>query len=247
VEAILEVRWELQKSDAGPGVDPHYRLLLGRLFDRLMHEFPHHEPLPSSALPDDMLGQIVQHRFRTGPNAWPLVQVGPGIVSLNATDDYSWRTYRPHALKLVERLFDAHPKVAELRVEALVLRYVDAFLLGDMSTTVTKFIREKLKTRFELPAPLFDQTGVENKPLGLACSATFRTSRPAGVIDLRLALGKKLEEPALICELTVRSMGKDLPMLPAGFSDWAESAHGLMNDWFFKLIDGDLLRSFQEA
>lgn len=246
VEAILEVRWELQKSDAGPGVDPHYRLLLGRLFDRVMAEFPHHEPLPSSALPDEMLGQVVQHRFRTSPSGWPLVQVGPGVVSLNATDDYSWRTYRPHAVKLVERLFDAHPKVAELRVEALVLRYVDAFSLGEMNKTVLDFVRDKLKIQYSLPDQLFADTGVDSNPLGFACSATFRTTKPPGVVDLRLALGKKLDEPALVCELTVRSMGKDVPSLPNGFGDWADAAHGLINDWFFKLIDGDLLRSFQE-
>jgi uncharacterized protein (TIGR04255 family) len=246
VEAILEIRWELQQSGSGHGVDPHYRLLLGRLFDRVMSEFPHHEPLPSSALPDEMLGQTVQHRFRSGPGGWPLVQVGPGVVSLNSTDDYSWSTYSPRAVKLVQRLFEAHPKVAELRVEAIVLRYINAFTLGEMNKAVLDFVREKLKIQYCPPNALFAETGVDGNPLGFACSATFRTTNPPGVVDLRLALGKKLDEPALICELTVRSMGKDVPSLPNGFGDWAEAAHGLINDWFFKLIDGELLRSFQE-
>jgi len=35
IEAIFELRWELQQNTAGLALDPNYRLLLGRMFDRL--------------------------------------------------------------------------------------------------------------------------------------------------------------------------------------------------------------------
>ena len=57
VEAILEIRWHLVQPPVTvqgpaqmmlPAADPHYRLLLGRLFDRLQKEYPVHEQLPTA-------------------------------------------------------------------------------------------------------------------------------------------------------------------------------------------------------
>ena len=89
IEAILEVRWQLQQQAPGVAVDPKYKLLVGRLYDRLSRDYPFYEPLPTASMPDEMLGYVVQHRFRTADGAWPLVQVGPGLVTLNDTRDLS--------------------------------------------------------------------------------------------------------------------------------------------------------------
>ena len=88
VEAIFDLRWELQQKTAGFAADPNYRLLLGRMFDRLEADYPAHEPLPTANLPDEMVGYTVQHRFRAQPGGWPLIQLGPGILSVNETDSY---------------------------------------------------------------------------------------------------------------------------------------------------------------
>ncbi|MBP8986104.1 MAG: TIGR04255 family protein [Syntrophobacterales bacterium] len=64
VEAILEIRWKLQGLPSGPQVDPHYKLLLGRLFDRMLKDYPEHEQLPTANVPDELVGHVVQHRFR---------------------------------------------------------------------------------------------------------------------------------------------------------------------------------------
>ncbi len=49
VEAILEVRWELQpfESESNIRTDPHFSLLPGRFFDRVADRYPHHDELPS--------------------------------------------------------------------------------------------------------------------------------------------------------------------------------------------------------
>lgn len=104
VEAILEIRWHLVQltSVQGPAQmilpagDPHYRLLLARLFDRLQKDYPVHEQLPTATLPDDMLPQIVQHCFRAANDDWPLVQVGPGVFTVNDTHRYTWTDFQTH-------------------------------------------------------------------------------------------------------------------------------------------------------
>src|SRR3989338_2714408 len=89
VEAILEIRWALQGF---PNIqtDPHYKILLGRLFDRISSVYQKHQPLPAASIPDEMAGYIVQHQLRIRENDWPLVQVGPGIITLNETAAYTW-------------------------------------------------------------------------------------------------------------------------------------------------------------
>ncbi len=89
VEALVEVRWELVEKAPGVHFDPHYQFLLGTFRESLNEEYPFHEPLPTSALPDEITGGQVKHRFRAAKDAWPLVQIGPGIMTVNETEIFS--------------------------------------------------------------------------------------------------------------------------------------------------------------
>lgn len=88
VECILEMRWALVEQAPGLSQDPHFPLLLGRLYDRLNADYPVHEQLPAAEVPSELVGHTVQHRFRRKAEGWPLVQVGPGILTVNDTDGY---------------------------------------------------------------------------------------------------------------------------------------------------------------
>ncbi|WP_407951062.1 TIGR04255 family protein, partial [Parvibaculum sp.] len=107
VEAIFEIRWKIHQKVPGITADPHYRLLLGRLYDRLQSQYPEHEQLETANIPDEMSGHLPQHRFRTGPNDWPLVQLGPGICTVNDTSKYKWEDYRGRVVDAKVKLFDA--------------------------------------------------------------------------------------------------------------------------------------------
>ena len=56
--------------------------------------------------------------------------------------------------------------------------------------------------------------------------------------------GKKADIPALIFEISVQSDGEDMPTMPEGFENWIEMAHDVIEDWFFKLIAGELEKRF---
>ena len=90
VEAIFELRWELEEQVSGAKTDPHYKILIGRMYDRVKDDYPYHEELPTATIPDEIAGYIIQHRFRKDKDMWPLIQVGPGIVTLNDTEGYVW-------------------------------------------------------------------------------------------------------------------------------------------------------------
>lgn len=244
VEAILEVRWQLQGTRLGPPVDPHYKFLLGRLYDRMREDYPEHEQLPTANIPDEMVGYVVQHRFRVAANSWPLVQVGPGVFTVNSTADYKWPDFRPSVLAAIGKLYDAHPKVGDLKITNLILRYIDAVDFDYKADNVFKFMKDKLKLNISLPDNLFEGTSVENKPTGFTWQSSFKCEKPRGIINIRFATGQKGNTPSVVWETTVESAGDDLPEMPKAFEGWLDAAHEITDDWFFKMIEGELKRRF---
>ena len=244
VEAILEVRWKLQGSPPAPQTDPHYKLLLGRLFDRIRTEYPEHEQLPAANIPDELVGHVVQHRFRVKASSWPLVQVGPGIFTVNSTTDYKWEDFHPRVLSAIEKLYDAHPNVGDLKITNLILRYIDAVDFDFEAENVFGFLEDKLKVKISLPDNLFEGTSVENKPNSLTFQSSFKSEKPRGHINIRFATGQKSNVYAMVWETTVESAGDNLPKMPEGFTSWINAAHELTDDWFFKMIEGELERRF---
>ena len=86
IEAIFEIRWKLQEGpEKGMRIDPHYKLLIGRIYEKIKDKYTFHEQLPTASMPDEIAGYIIQHRFRKKENEWPLIQLGPGIITLNDT------------------------------------------------------------------------------------------------------------------------------------------------------------------
>src|SRR5688572_5700647 len=94
VEAILEIRWAIQPQADGEGIDPGFSIFLGRFYDKVSSEFPESENLPAAMMPEQITPYLVRNRFRKTKGGWPLVQVGPGILSANDTEAYDWSTFR---------------------------------------------------------------------------------------------------------------------------------------------------------
>lgn len=245
VEAILEVHWKLESPSLGVQIDPNYKLLLGRLYDRVLEDYPCHEPLPQAALPDEAAGYLVQHRFRASQRDWPVLQVGPGVLTVNDTDKYRWPDFRSRCISAVDKLFDAYPGGSAPQVNKITLRYVDAIAFDEPRPDVFAFLREKMKVNVELPTTLFDGTDVRQEPAGLNWQSSFRSGRPKGTLHLRLATGRKEDSPALIWETVVQSAGDDVPQMPSEFQPWLDEAHDVTHKWFFRLIKGELERRFR--
>ncbi len=244
VEAILEVKWALQPLGPEGAFDPHFRLLVGRLYDRISGDYPHHEELPSAAIPDEISAHMVKHRFRVAPDDWPVAQVGPGVLTMNDTQRYTWADFLRRSETLVDKLFEAYPRREDLRITNLMLRYIDAVGLNYHEQNVLDFLSDKLKLTVSFPDKLFDERGTDSRPYHLSWHSSFRCSSPPGVVHLKISTGQRDSSPVLIWETMVQSAASDVPVMPSGFSEWITSAHEVTSHWFFTLIEGDLLRRF---
>lgn len=240
IEAIFELRWHVD-PDKG---DPNYSIFVGRLYNLLASKYPYHEQLPSSMIPSLMAANIAQHRFRVAEEKWPLVQVGPGIVTLNDTHNYTWDDFGVRASDVVKSVFRAYPKSAELKVTSLLLRYIDSDECDYQNENLFTYLREKLKVNIAIPPQLFENVGVKDLPGGFNFQVAYPTKKPKGAITIKFATGKHEGVTSIIWETIVRSAHEDLPSLPRGFSAWLKAAHSVTDYWFFTLIEGELERKF---
>jgi len=246
VEAIFELRWNLKETAPGIKIDPHYKLLIGRLYDKFQEEYKFHEQLLAAAMPDEMAGYMVQHRFRKNKNEWPLIQLGPGIITFNDTEGYVWEDFKNKIIIVLDNLFELYPDAEDnLKVNSLLLRYIDAINFDFEKDDIFKFLKEKMKVNITLYPKLFEDTGIDRISASIDLRFSFPSTKPKGVINLRFARGKKEGTDALIWETMVRSTAGDAPGIKENIVTWLVDSHNLTNDWFFKLIEGELLRRFE--
>lgn len=244
VEAIFELRWELPEIEEGVKKDIYYPILIGALYEKVKDEYPFHEELPTSKIPHDMAEYIVQHRFRRMKDGWPLIQLGPGIISINDTDSYTWESFRERIFKIIDELYRSYPDPSKLNLDGLLLRYIDAVKFDFSKDNVFNFLREKMKIDVKIYEKLFNG-GVNQIPIGIDLRFAFVSNNPQALVNMRFTRAKKDDEDALTWETIVRAEKKKIPATIEGIKNWIDQAHGLADDWFFKIIEGELLERFK--
>lgn len=246
VEAIFEMRWRLTGQGQTAKSDPHYKLLVGQLYDKLVNEYPFHETLPAADLPDGLFPHVVQHRFRHGDAQWPLVQVGPGVVTLNDTSKYTWPDFVGRIPLVLDSVLGGYESAKQgIEITSLALRYIDAVDFDFESESIFPFLASKMRLSVEVPKDLFDGTQVSDRPASFDLGLSYPTTKPRGIVDLRFARGKQNEREALLWYTTVRTDEKQVVNGKEQIIEWLDCAHELTHDWFFKLIAGSLERSFE--
>jgi uncharacterized protein (TIGR04255 family) len=268
VEAIFEVRWAMMAMPMGgatlpalppgfaqlqavmqpPGqIDPSFQITLARMVDRLQGDYPKYERLPSALVPDGLLPNVAQHRIRDNEE-WPLVQIGPGILTVNDTNKYTWDDFRPRCVKVFTTLTQSHPRWKEVRVSGLTLRYIDAIEFDYQQNDVCDFLKQKMGLSFGLPPGMFEEIEVKPVPNSFRWNSSFICDKPSGVLTLAFATGQKEGRNALIMEIVFQSKEDRVPNLPRDLDKWLVDVHAVTDNWFFTLIeggDGELKRRFK--
>ena len=133
---------------------------------------------PTSDIPDEISGYIVQHRFRRAKGSWPLVQVGPGIVTLNDIESYEWQDFQRRIEGVLDALFQEYPDTSLLATNEVVLRYLDAYPFDFEKENVAEFLSAKLGVQNQISPAFFEAIGVSPVPIGVDFNLSFaETSR----------------------------------------------------------------------
>jgi uncharacterized protein (TIGR04255 family) len=250
IEAIFELRWDLVEGPKqGLKIDPAFRIFTGRYYDQIKTRYPHFQELPASEVPEAMVPYVARHQFWTGKGQWPVTQIGPGLLSVNETDGYLWDSFRPLLVDAFNALFKSYPtELVKLRVNQLELRYIDSvqFIPEQSKVAVLPFLLDSLHTRIDIDPILFaDDPKRADSPSAVTISLTYPTSKPKGHVMLSMGNGLKGELPSIIWETKVTSVIEGTTIDLPGFEHWLDEAHAVSDEWFFALVRGKLLDSFE--
>jgi len=255
-EAWLEIRWKLEPV-GHPQImrDPGFPFALGAFYREVKERFSYQEPLPASQTPLEMLPHVVRYRFRPGEGQWPLLQLGPGVASVNFTETYTWEQFREDALYLRSVLSEAYSD-SELDTDVLILRYRNVEPFEYSSNDLLQFMKENLNTSFNPPSHIPGFAGSKNMPTSANIVLAYDLNQPKGTGTLRITTGtstqsdpetgQQQEVEVLVTQLEVASGGDDAPRIadPDEFSQWLDATHGVAHEWFFSLIEGALFEEY---
>lgn len=240
IETIFEIRWELEG-----GRDPSYPMLYGSLYERLKKDFPVIEDLPSTQAHPETTPYIPRHRMRREKNGHPLVQIGPGILTINDSKHYSWGTFRKLILRAVTSVIELYPHDAfPLNFIKTELRYVNGIRCDIARENPLSFLEEKLHIKLELDPQLFEGNFLHERPNAVGCNLSYVLAKPMGHLAMAANLGQVDGKPAFIQQTLIQSFGEIVPSDIEGLTPWLEEAHAAAEHCFATLCRGELMTRF---
>jgi len=245
LEAIFEMRWELAPvPNSQVRRDPAYPLLYGRLYDRFKKDYAIVEDLPSVQAHPDASPYVVRHRMRKAADKWPLVQVGPGVITINEGKEYSWDKFREEIVRIFEAFTDFYPaSTFPLNVVKTELRFINGIEMGDNENPL-QFLAEKLHTKVELDPALFTQNKITPAPEGVTFNAGFNIQQPIGKAMLGIGSGEIMDKPAMLQQMLLHSVGESAPQDLGSLDPWLDSMHRIAKNWFETLCRGEVMKRF---
>ncbi len=237
-EVIFEVRWTLKPSEeTGQLEDEGFELASGRLSTMVENELPYYKRIVPADLPEQLLFYRAVHQYWKSENTWPVVQLGPGMFTVNCTDDwYDWgANFFPFIEKALQWVTKAYRQPLQFGFASL--RYIDAIKVDDYGG-IEKGWEGFITRNFNFSySNLFDTRGPQKQ---LQVNQVFEMQDGAS-LQIQLSNGKRNNEEAFIWQTAIlkkHTFNRDQLI------EWANEAHKTAHDLFTEMIKPDLYASF---
>lgn len=241
-EVIFELRWSLLPTkDLPQQTDVGFELASGRLQAKIEDKFPVYRRIVPQHVPDQILQYQVVHQYWTGENKWPVIQLGPGIFTVNCTeDDYDWDSqFRPLIAMAVQWLIDAYK--TPLAFQYANLKYIDVITVDDyggIKDGWRNFVERYFNIQYRNN---FDTGGIEK---GIQISQTFTLPDGSDLV-LQFSNGVKGGNPAFVWQTSIAK--KSELKLKEDILNWADSAHTTTHKIFKDIVSSEMYDSFTRA
>lgn len=237
-EVIFEVRWQLDDyADSNQKYDEGYDQAIGMLKSHLQNSFPIIKSKFPPGLPYEFLNYKITHQYWTGNNEWPVIQLGPGIFTINETENkYEWEShFLPLIQKSLNLLKESYPK--ELKYNYAGLRYIDKIRTKDYNfSNWLGFIKENLN--FEIHNH-FDTRGELEQ---FSYNQVFKL-KDSSFLQLTLKNGKnEKQEDVLVWETAILKIDK---YNESSLMAWLVKAHNTTSDLFKEICKNEFYDSFR--
>ena len=147
-----------------------------------------------SRAPIDLLPYVVRHQFWLSDSEWPVLQLGPGVATVNFTKPYNWAMFRNESQFLLEKLLIAYNGNLP-PTDSVTLRYQNYEAFDFTNLDITSFISSKLNTEFKFPTGVPGAFGAKPFPVGMNLQIEFELADPPGNATIMLSTGSRGQQP----------------------------------------------------
>ncbi len=234
-EVIFELFLEEQLDSNGMPSNDDYQFAQGLFFNKIKDQFPIYiskqKQSPITVYPS------ISHQFWKDKNVWPVVQFGPGLMTVNDTEvNYEWDQFLPLVNNCIQFLLESYNHSA--KIKRLSLKYIDAieFETNDVSKQldfINKNFQLNLTNNFEIP---------DSKLTNINIQQSFNISN-LGNINFAISSGfSKKNLPSIIWQYQamIDWSNEDLSI-----ENWIIQAHSVLSNLFKQTITKEFYDSFK--
>lgn len=236
VEVVFELRWDINSQN--DLIDFQY--LHGDLYSSIKESFPIRENLVPPDIPFEALRSIPVFRFRKSTNSYPLIQIGPGVISFNTVDEfYEWESFRDEVNSLIDTINKIYPKFESLSKKTSLI-YVDFIKIDKSISNSIEFINKN----FNINISSNILTNHPDKILN-EVNYTFNYIINNNSLSLNIADGKVNDSDfaGLILQTRINSLVANFNTLE--LKSWLDKSHELSSDTFKSIIKEELYNTFK--
>ena len=233
VEVIFEVRWVIQSKEL-----QEMQYLYGDLYQLLKEEYPVRETVNPQVPVDFFLIHAPIHRFRKSKGGYPLVQIGPGIMTVNTVDSaYFWEEYEQRIIDAVEKLKSIYAFKHQHNV-TLSLQYIDLLRFNFGASDIIRYLEEYLHISIKQN---FYSGPASAQHVGLVLAFPNQL----GTLTVSLGRGKNIKGAD---GLAIQTGIKSSTIKPETdfVKNWLNEAHELCSNSFKQMTEGKLYESFKK-
>lgn len=237
VEVIFELRWAIQSKEE---LDKH-QYLHGDLYAKIKNEYPFRESLQPQEVPMELYLHNPSHRFRVAEDNYPLIQVGPGLLTVNTNDSkYEWEEYKNRCVDAMKNLHEVFDLVKTKENIILILQYQDFIRFDFEEYNVYNYLRENLHIDIKQS---FYETQVNPYSLNLR----FNYQIDFGKLEVHLQQAKKnnTDEDGILIRTVIADAEANSD--ETYIINWLDEAHQITSQIFRKMTEGELYESFKSS
>lgn len=248
LEVIAEIHWSFPAPSMGHSHDPNWFRFAGEVVPALASRLPAVEELQPAGtmIPLDVLGRSPILRLRPKPGAWPLAQLGQGMLTVNAVPPYDgWEAVKSLLTYVLESIKAASPWMASVAPERFQLTYRDGFTASHGVADPARFFVDEV--------PLVSRQALESlasvgsgMPAPGVCEIHIPLARPSGATaSIRGSYGKVVnpvpETPAAIMDFVVVGKPRIGNLETSTVMNWFDDAHQIAWDMFNRMIPAPIM------
>lgn len=177
------------------------------------------------------------HRFRAGVNDYPLVQVGPCIVTVNTIDSkYNWDEYETRIVNVIENLQTVYALKHHHNVQ-LVIQYIDFLKFDFQKGDIVKYLKDNLN--LSINQEFYKGKNEANQ---LLLGLSFPND--LGVLSVNFGRGLDMKSNQGI-SINTNIFSHTIKPEPTIIKEWLNKAHELCSQIFKDMTKGKLYDSFK--